>query len=171
LGTDYQAGVGSAYVFKLKPGDRVHATGPFGDFHIKETDREMVYVGGGSGMAPIRSHISYLFETAETRRILSYWYGARSLRDVYYDDYFRGLAKKHSNFSFHVALSDMQKSDNWNSHTGFIHEILQREYLDKVSDADKKEYYLCGPSAMIEALNKLLAQYNVPEEQITFDEF
>jgi Na(+)-translocating NADH:ubiquinone oxidoreductase F subunit len=170
-GINCSAGVGSSYVFNLKPGDTVFATGPFGDFLIKETDAEMVYVGGGAGMAPLRSHISYLYETLKTNRKVSFWYGARSLSELYYNDYFDELAEKHPNFSFHVALSESLKTDIWNSHTGFIHEILEKEYLNKTSDLDKKEYYLCGPPAMIKALQETLSKHKVPEKQISFDEF
>jgi Na(+)-translocating NADH:ubiquinone oxidoreductase F subunit len=170
-GINCSAGVGSSYVFNLKAGETVFATGPFGGFHIKETENEMVYVGGGAGMAPLRSHISYLFETSKTKRKVSFWYGARSLSELYYDDYFKDLAEKHSNFLFHVALSEPLKTDNWNSNTGFIHEILEKEFLKKKVDAHKKEYYLCGPPAMIKALLETLSKYNVPDKLIAFDEF
>jgi Na(+)-translocating NADH:ubiquinone oxidoreductase F subunit len=170
-GINCSAGYGSSYVFNLKPGDTVFATGPFGDFHIKPSDNEMVYVGGGAGMAPLRSHISYLFETLKTGRKVSFWYGARSLSELYYDGYFRDLEKQCPNFSFHVALSDPLPTEFWGSHTGLIHEILDREFLLKTEGADKKEFYLCGPPAMIGSVQSTLAKYNVPDGMISFDEF
>lgn len=170
-GINCSAGVGSSYVFNLKPGDTVFATGPFGDFLIKETENEMVYIGGGAGMAPLSSHISYLFEMLKTKRKVSFWYGARSLSELYYDEYFENLEKIHSNFSFHVALSEPLKSDNWSSYFGLIHEILEKEFLMKTIEASKKEYYLCGPPPMINALLETLSKYKVPNEMISFDEF
>ncbi len=171
LGINCYAGVGSSYVFDLKPGDTVFATGPFGDFHIRETERDMVYVGGGAGMAPLRSHIAHLFESKNTSRKVTYWYGSRSKSELYYTGYFRHLAKNHTNFSFHVALSEPLKSDRWDSHTGFIHEVLKREYLEKAEDPESKEYYICGPPEMVKAVGEVLAQFKVPEDQIAFDEF
>jgi Na(+)-translocating NADH:ubiquinone oxidoreductase F subunit len=165
------AGVGSSYVFNLKPGDRVTAIGPFGDFHIKSSDREMIYLGGGSGMAPLRAHIAYLFETLKTPRPVSFWYGARSRQDIFYQDYFEALAKEHDNFTFHVALSEPQPQDNWSSHTGFIHEVLQREYLGQHRDPTQIEYYLCGPPQLIKAGRSMLASLEVDDGQIAFDEF
>ena len=171
LGVNCSAGVGSSYVFNLKPGDTVYAYGPYGDFHIQDTEREMVYVGGGAGMAPLRAHISYLFETLKTERKVSFWYGVRSLRELYYADYFRELEAKHSNFTFHVALSEPLKTDQWDSHTGMIHEVLKSEFLDQLPNAEKKEYYLCGPPVMVKSVNQLLSLYNVPSDQIRYDEF
>jgi len=170
-GINCSAGVGSSYAFNLKPGDIIKATGPYGDFHIKETQNEMVYVGGGAGMAPLRSHISYLFESQKTNRKVSFWYGARSLSELYYGDYFSSLAEKYPNFSFIFSLSEPLKSDKWTWHTGFIHEILEREFLSKVQDVDKKEYYLCGPPEMIKALQITLSKYGVPKNLVSFDEF
>jgi Na(+)-translocating NADH:ubiquinone oxidoreductase F subunit len=165
------AGVGSTYIFSLRRSDRVAATGPFGSFHIKETDREMIYLGGGSGMAPLRSHLSYLFDTLKTSRRVSYWYGARSLKELYYEEYFRELARKHPNFTFHLALSEPQPDDQWVGHTGFIHEVLKREYLDLHPDPTQVEYYLCGPLPMIRAAIKMLADLKVKPDQIASDEF
>jgi Na+-transporting NADH:ubiquinone oxidoreductase subunit F len=164
-------GVGSAYLFGLKPGDKVTAIGPFGAFHIKSTDREMVYLGGGSGMAPLRSHIAYLFETEKTTRRVSYWYGARSLQEMFYRDYFEELARKNENFTFHVALSQPLPDDRWTSHTGFIHEVLKREYLDSHPDPTQVEYYVCGPLPMVRAAIKMLAELGVDRDQIAADEF
>ena len=128
-GRDCSAGAGSSYLHRLKPGDKITAVGPFGAFHIKPTGKEMVYLGGGSGMAPLRSHLAHLFETEKTRRRVSFWYGARSLRESFYRDYFEDLARRFPNFSFHLALSEPRPEDNWQSCTGFIHEVLLKNYL------------------------------------------
>jgi Na+-transporting NADH:ubiquinone oxidoreductase subunit F len=171
-GLNVSAGVGSSYVYSLKPGDIVKAIGPFGDFHIKDTDREMVYIGGGSGMAPLRSHIAYLFEYLKTDRKVSFWYGARSKKDLFYVDFFENLVQENKNFSFHIALSEPEPDDHWKSHTGFIHEVAKREYLDKCPDASGFEYYLCGPPEMITSTIRMLTtQLNVDKELIAFDEF
>ena len=143
-GLNCSAGVGSTYVFNLKPGDTVNAFGPFGDFHIKDSGREMVYVGGGAGMAPIMSHISYLFDTLKTKRKVSYWYGARSTRELFYHNYFEELAVKHSNFSFHAALSEPLPNDSRTSLTGYIHQVLKKEYLDQCDHPEEFEYYFAA---------------------------
>lgn len=165
------AGVGSSYVFNLKPGDEVSAIGPFGTFHIKNTRNEMVYLGGGAGMAPLRAHISHLFDTLKTSRKVSYWYGARSLQELFYHDYFEALAERFPNFSFHVALSEPEPEDNWQSHTGFIHEALRDTYLKKQTDLSRIEFYLCGPPPMIQAGTEMLRTLNVRSEQVAYDEF
>ncbi len=170
-GQDCLGGAGSAYMCSLKPGDTVTAIGPFGDFHIKPTDREMVYLGGGAGMAPLRAHLSHLFETMKTTRRVSFWYGARSLQEIFYRDYFEDLAKKFPNFSFHIALSEPQHGDNWESHTGFIHEVLQAKHLTDHPNPVAIEYYLCGPPVMVNAARKMLENLNVPKNNIAFDEF
>ena len=170
-GQDVQPGVGSSYVFNLKEGDKVTAVGPFGDFHIKDSESEMVYLGGGAGMAPLRSHISYLLETLKTKRKISFWYGARSLQELFYAEYFEELSIKYDNFTFYVALSDPQEEDAWESHTGFIHDILKKEYLDQHSSSAEIEYYLCGPPLMIDAAKKMLTEKGVGSEQISYDEF
>ena len=170
-GIDCNAGIGSSYVFNLKSGDTATAIGPFGDFHPKQSEKEMVYLGGGSGMAPLRAHLSYLFETVRTHRRVSFWYGARSLRELFYQDYFEQLAKHHSNFTFHVALSEPQAEDKWSTHTGFIHETLKKAYLDQHSDPSQIEFYLCGPPAMIEAARTMLNDFQVDPAQIAYDEF
>ncbi|MCX6080817.1 MAG: NADH:ubiquinone reductase (Na(+)-transporting) subunit F [Chloroflexi bacterium] len=170
-GVDCNAGSGSAYVFGLKPGDIVTAIGPFGEFHIKETERELVYLGGGAGMAPLCSHLAHLLETRKSTTRISYWYGARSLQEMFYQDYFEQLASKNPNFSFHVALSDPQPEDGWNSQTGFIHEVLKREYLDSHSDPKSIEYFLCGPPALIRAATTMLKNLGVHPEQVSYDEF
>lgn len=170
-GQDCPPGVGSSYVFSLKPGATVTAVGPFGDFHIKPTQREMVYIGGGAGMAPLRAHLSHLLETENSPRKISYWYGARSRQEIYYADYFERLAQEHPNFSFHLALSSPLEEDNWTGPVGFIHEIVLEEYLSKHPDPAAAEYYLCGPPMMIKACTRMLAELNVPEERIAYDEF
>jgi Na(+)-translocating NADH:ubiquinone oxidoreductase F subunit len=171
-GLDCSAGAGSSYVHSLKPGDTVTAVGPFGDFLIKETGREMVYLGGGAGMAPLRSHIAQLFETLKTGRKVSFWYGARSLQEVFYEDYFRGLERSFPNFRFHLALSEPLPEDNWAGPTGFIHEVLRREHLADHPDPKAVEYYLCGPPMMIQAARNMLTEdFGIAKEQMAFDEF
>ena len=169
--TKTSAGTGSSFVFNLKKGEEVELSGPFGDFLIKDTEREMVYLGGGAGMAPIRSHLSNLFETRLTKRKVSYWYGARSLNDLFYLDYFKEMEKSNPNFIFKYALSDPQKEDKWNGYAGFIHQYLFDDYLSKHPFPHEIEYYLCGPPAMIKASFKMLQMLDVPDEQISFDEF
>jgi len=170
-GLNCSAGIGSAYLFNLRHGDRVNAYGSFGDFHIRHTDREMIYVGGGAGMAPLMSHLSYLFDTLKTSRKVSYWYGARSKKEMFYNTYFEDLETKHENFSFHVALSEPLPEDNWTSLTGYIHLVLKKEYLDQCEHPEEFEYYLCGPPEMIQACLEVLDELNVSRDHITFDEF
>ncbi len=170
-GQDCPAGVGSSYVFQLKPGDVVRASGPFGDFLPRPTLREMVYLGGGAGMAPLRSHLSHLLETAKSKRKISYWYGARSLQEMFYQDYFAALANKHANFSFHSAMSEPQPSDHWQGPTGFIHEVLLKMYLQQHHDPTAIEYYLCGPPGMMQAATLMLQDLRIPLEQISCDVF
>ena len=171
LGQECAPGVGSSYVFSLRPGDPVTAIGPFGDFHIKPTQREMVYIGGGAGMAPLRSHLSHLFETDNTARRVSYWYGARSKQEIFYADYFEGLAKKHPSFSFHIALSSPLPEDEWSGPRGFIHEVVLEEHLRSHPNPKAVDYYLCGPPMMIKAANRMLADLGVPPDRIAYDEF
>jgi MocE subfamily Rieske [2Fe-2S] domain protein len=170
-GQDCPPGVGSSYVFNLKPGDSVTAIGPFGDFHIKPTQREMVYIGGGAGMAPLRAHLSHLLETEKTPRKVCFWYGARSRQEIFYDDYFQELARRHPNFSFHVALSSPLPEDNWSGPLGFIHEVVLGRHLRLHPNPRAAEYYLCGPPLMIKACNRMLAELGVPPSQIAYDEF
>ena len=170
-GQQCHAGVGSSFMFGLKPGDKVTAIGPFGEFQIKPGEREMVYLGGGAGMAPLRSHLSHLLETQNSPRKISFWYGARSRQEMFYEDYFEELARKHTNFSFNVALSEPQPGDDWTSHTGFIHEVLLDEYLEKHPDPRQIDFYLCGPPAMIKAGTEMLKELGVAPSQISFDEF
>jgi Na+-transporting NADH:ubiquinone oxidoreductase subunit F len=164
-------GAGSSYMFSLRPGDTVKALGPFGDFHIKPTQREMVYVGAGSGMAPLRSHLSHLLETEQTLRKVSFWYGARSKQELFYDDFFKELAAKHENFSFHVALSVPLEEDQWEGHEGHVHEVMEANYLRDHLKPAAAEYYLCGPPNMIKSTTRMLAQLGVPASQIAYDEF
>lgn len=168
-GQDCPPGIGSSYVFQLKEGDEVYIKGPYGDFHIKDSDREMVYIGGGAGMAPLRSHLSYLLETMRTSRKISFWYGARSEKDLFYKDYFQQLASECDNFSFHVALSE--NAEGWDGFSGYIHEVLNKQYFEDCNGPEKNEYYLCGPPAMIKAVYQLLQNKGVPDELIAFDEF
>ena len=170
-GQDCPPGVGSAYVFNLKHGDAVTAIGPFGDFHIKPTGREMVYIGGGAGMAPLRAHLSHLFESDNTARKVSYWYGARSRQELFYEDYFEELARLHHNFTFQPALSSPLPGDDWEGHVGLIHDVVREHHLRGHANPRAVEYYLCGPPMMVRACRKLLGEFNVPEDQIAHDEF
>jgi Na(+)-translocating NADH:ubiquinone oxidoreductase F subunit len=170
-GQECAPGAGSSYVFNLNPGDKVTAIGPFGDFHIKPTQHEMVYIGGGAGMAPLRAHLSHLFETDHTARKVSFWYGARSRQEIFYEDYFRALEAAHQNFTFHLALSSPLDEDNWTGHIGFIHQVALDNYLRAHSNPEAVEYYLCGPPMMIKACNRTLASIGVPASQISYDEF
>lgn len=164
-------GICSSYIFSLKPGDKVTLSGAYGEFHIKDTDNEMLYIGGGAGMAPLRSHIFHLFHTLKTGRKVSYWYGARSLREVFYQDEFEKIAKEFPNFTFNLALSEPKPEDNWKGLTGFIHQVLHDTYLSKHEEPEDIEYYLCGPPMMNDAVLKLLYDTGVPDEMIAFDDF
>ncbi len=164
-------GVCSSYIFSRKPGDKVFVSGPYGEFHIKDTDRDMVYIGGGAGMAPLRSHIFHLFHTLGTKRNVTYWYGARSRREIFYEEEFRAIEKKYPNFKFHIALSEAKEEDHWTGLTGFIHQVLYDEYLSKVEEPEELEYYLCGPPMMNEAVQKMLYNLGVPDEMVDFDDF
>jgi len=155
----------------LKKGDVVTAIGPFGDFHVKETDREIVFIGGGAGMAPLKSQISFLFETLKTNRNVSFWYGARSKQELFYTDYFEKLAMEYDNFTFHAALSESKPEDKWTYFTGFIHQIVEEKYLNSHAQPNDIEYYLCGPPAMISATQAMLKIFNVDGKMIAFDEF
>ncbi len=170
-GQDCPPGVGSSYMFGLRPGDVVTAIGPFGAFHIKPTRKEMIYIGGGAGMAPIRAHLSHLFESENTARKVSYWYGARSKQEIFYQDFFENLAARHPNFQFHLALSSPLPEDEWSGHSGFIHEVVLENYLAGHAHPETLEFYLCGPPMMIKACNKMLTALGVKDEQIAFDEF
>jgi len=164
-------GIGSSYIFNLKPGDKVRISGPYGEFFVKESDREMVYIGGGAGMAPMRSHIFHLFKTMKTRRKVSFWYGARSKKEMFYDEDFKAIASEFPNFSYHVALSDPQPGDDWNGPTGFIHNVLYENYLKEHEEPEEIEYYMCGPPIMISSVDKMLYSLGVEKEMIAYDEF
>ena len=168
---DAPPGIASSYIFNLKAGDKVTISGPYGEFFIKDTNREMVYIGGGAGMAPLRSHLFHLFHTLKTGRKVSYWYGARSKREMFYDDHFKAIEKKFPNFSYHVALSDPMESDNWTGFTGFIHKVVHDNYLAKHEDPTEIEYYMCGPPMMNKAVSGMLDELGVEEEMIDFDDF
>ncbi len=162
----------SSYVFNMKPGDKVTISGPYGEFFIKDTKKEMVYIGGGAGMAPMRSHIFHLFHTLKTTdRKVSFWYGARSKREMFYDDQFKKIAEEFPNFSYNVALSDALPEDNWDGPTGFIHQAVYDNYLKNHEEPEEIEYYLCGPPMMIDAVQNMLDDLGVPEEMIAFDSF
>ncbi len=165
-------GKASSYIFNLKPGDPVTISGPYGEFFIRDTKREMIYIGGGAGMAPMRSHIFHLFHTLKTKdRKVSFWYGARSKREMFYDDQFAAIEKDFPNFKMNIAMSEPMPEDNWEGYTGFIHQVLHDEYLSKHEEPEEIEYYLCGPPMMIDAVQKMLDSLGVPEEMISFDSF
>lgn len=165
-------GVTSSYVFSLKPGDKVNIAGPFGDFHIKKTKREMIYIGGGAGMAPLRSHLFHLFHTVkEKNRKVSFWYGGRSSKEVFYTDEFREIEKEFPNFDYNIALSEPLPEDNWTGYTGFIHNVLFENYLKHHEAPEDVEYYICGPPMMNAAVFKMLDELGVPPENIAFDDF
>jgi Na+-transporting NADH:ubiquinone oxidoreductase subunit F len=164
-------GKGSSYIFNCKPGDKVVISGPYGEFHIQKTQREMMFIGGGAGMAPLRSHIMRLLKTDNTDRKITYWYGARSSREMFYVEDFDELQDKHENFSWHVALSEPQPEDNWKGYTGFIHQVALDNYLSKHPAPEDIEYYLCGPPMMNAAVLKMLDDLGVDPEMIRLDDF
>ena len=172
LWNDVPPGIASSYIFNLKPGDKVTISGPYGEFFIKEkSEREMVYIGGGAGMAPMRSHLFHLFHTEKTNRKVSFWYGARSKREMFYDEDFVDIKSKFDNFKYIVAMSDPQPEDNWTGPTGFIHSVLLEEYLKNHDDPTEIEYYMCGPPPMIDALENMLDSLGVEPEMIAYDSF
>jgi Na+-transporting NADH:ubiquinone oxidoreductase subunit F len=164
-------GVCSSFIFSRKTGDKVTISGPFGEFFIKETDREMIYIGGGAGMAPLRSHLFHLFHTLKSKRKVSYWYGARSKREVFYEDEFRAIEKEFPNFKFNLALSEPQPEDNWKGYTGFIHQVLLDNYLIHHDEPEEIEFYMCGPPMMNSAVQEMLYDLGVPDEMVDFDDF
>lgn len=161
----------SSYIFSREPGDEVTISGPYGEFFIKETDAEMVYIGGGAGMAPLRSHIYELFKRRQSKRKVSYWYGGRSLRELFYQDEFEAISKEFPNFSFNVALSEPLPEDNWTGYTGFIHQVLLDNYLKDHPAPEDIEYYICGPPMMNAAVFKMLDGLGVEKENIAYDDF
>ncbi len=169
--SDIPAGIMSSYIFNLKPGDEVVISGPFGEFFAKETDAEMVFVGGGAGMAPMRSHIFDQLGRLASKRKISFWYGARSLREAFYVDEFDKLAAEHDNFEWHLGLSDPLPEDNWTGYTGFIHNILYENYLKDHPAPEDAEYYMCGPPMMNVAVIDMLDNMGVEEDNIALDDF
>lgn len=175
-------GICSSYVFSRKLGDKVTISGPYGEFHINPTQREMIYIGGGAGMAPLRSHIFHLFHTEKSNRKVSYWYGGRSRRELFYTEHFRNIEKDFPNFKYHIALSEPLPEDDWKvkkdindnegeGYVGFIHKVLLDNYLSKHPEPDEIEFYLCGPPMMNAAVLKMLDDMGVPNENIRFDDF
>lgn len=161
----------SSYIFNCKPGDKVTISGPYGEFFINDSDAEMVYIGGGAGMAPLRSHIFELFKNEKTNRKVSYWYGGRSKRELFYVDHFRKIEEEFPNFKFNLALSEPLPEDNWDGYTGFIHQVVLDNYLSKHPAPEDIEYYLCGPPMMNSAVFKMLDELGVEPENIRFDDF
>jgi Na+-transporting NADH:ubiquinone oxidoreductase subunit F len=164
-------GICSSYIFSRKPGDKIMISGPYGEFFIKNTSREMMFIGGGAGMAPMRSHIFDQFRTKKTDRKATFWYGGRSLRELFYIDEFQDIEKKNPNFKFHIALSEPKAEDKWTGYTGFIHQVIIENYLKNHPEPEEIEYYICGPPMMNEAVLKMLDDYGVPKEMIAFDDF
>jgi Na+-transporting NADH:ubiquinone oxidoreductase subunit F len=164
-------GVCSSYIYSLKPGDKVTISGPYGEFHIKDTQKEIIFIGGGAGMAPMRSHILDLFLTKHTQRKVSFWYGGRSLRELFYIDDFKKIEAENPNFKFNIALSSPLPEDNWNGYVGNIHEVLFENYLKNHAEPEEIEYYLCGPPMMTQAVLNMLDNLGVPKENILFDDF
>jgi len=168
---DIPPGFGSSYIFGLKPGDTVQVSGPYGDFLAKDTDKEMCFVGGGAGMAPLRSHILHQLDGIHSKRKISFWYGARSKKELFYDDIFKDLDSRYENFSYHIALSSPDPEDNWEGKTGFIHSYLCDAYLADHEDPTEIEYYLCGPPPMINAIIDALYNLGVEDDMIFYDKF
>ncbi|HOY52615.1 MAG TPA: NADH:ubiquinone reductase (Na(+)-transporting) subunit F, partial [Prolixibacteraceae bacterium] len=169
---DVNPGVCSSYIFSRKPGDKVTVSGPFGEFFLKNNDNEMMFIGGGAGMAPMRSHLFHLFHTMkETKRKVSFWYGARSTREVFYQEQFEEIEKNFPNFKFTLALSEPKPEDNWTGPKGFIHQVIYDNYLSKHEQPEEVDYYLCGPPLMNSAVQKMLYDLGVPDENILYDDF
>lgn len=179
---DVNPGICSSFVFTRNPGDLVTISGPYGEFFIKETEAEMVYIGGGAGMAPLRSHIFHLFHTLKTNRKVSYWYGGRSKRELFYIDQFRAIEKEFPNFTFHVVLSEPMEEDNWtvredihdrdkDGFLGFVHQAFIDQYLSKHEDPEDIEFYFCGPPMMNQAVIKMCDDWGIPPENVAFDDF
>lgn len=164
-------GVVSSYLFSLKPGDKVSISGPYGHFYARETDNEMVFIGGGAGMAPMRSHILDQLLRIKTRRKITFWYGARSRREIFYQEKFDSLQTEFDNFNWHVALSDPKAEDHWTGYTGFIHQVIYDNYLKVHPAPEECEFYVCGPPMMNAAVIKMLEDLGVDEENIMFDDF
>ena len=170
-GTDYPPGICSSYVFDLKPGDKITISGPYGEFFAQETEREMCFIGGGAGMAPMRSHIFDQLKRIKSDRKITFWYGGRSKRELFYMEEFEQLEKEFPNFSLHVALSDPLPEDNWEGSTGFIHQVCLEEYMDKHDDPTEVEFYLCGPPIMLQCVNEMVDELGVEPEMVRADDF
>ena len=165
-------GICSSYIFNLKPGDKVTVSGPYGEFFLKDNDNEMMFVGGGAGMAPMRSHLFHLFHTLkETKKNITFWYGARSWKEVFYYDQFRDIEKKFPNFKFHLALSEPDPQDKWEGPVGFIHQVIYDNYLSTHEEPEDIDFYMCGPPMMNDAVQKMLYNLGVPDENVLFDDF
>lgn len=161
----------SSYIFGLKPGDTVTISGPFGEFFARESDAEMVFIGGGAGMAPMRSHIFDQLKRLDSKRRISFWYGARSRREMFYQADFDQLAREHDNFTWHVALSDPQESDNWTGYTGFIHQVVYENHLKNHPAPEDCEFYICGPPIMNRSVTEMLHELGVEDDNILYDDF
>ena len=178
---DVNPGICSSFVFTRKPGDKVTISGPYGEFFIQETEKEMIYIGGGAGMAPLRAHIFHLFHTLKTGRKVSYWYGGRSKRELFYVEHFRKIEKEFPNFKFHVVLSEPLPEDNWtekksidddgDGFLGFVHQAFIDNYLSKHADPEEIEFYFCGPPMMNAAVIKMVEDWGIPPDQVLFDDF
>lgn len=179
---DVNPGIASSYIFNLKPGDKATISGPYGEFFIKDTESEMLYVGGGAGMAPMRSHIYELFKTLKTGRKVTYWYGGRSRAELFYIHYFRDIEAQFPNFKFYMVLSNALPEDNWvnkkdindtegDGFTGFVHQVVIDEYLSKHAEPEEIEFYFCGPPMMNDAVLKMCEDWGVPDENVSFDDF
>ncbi|BEM76107.1 Na(+)-translocating NADH-quinone reductase subunit F [Serratia marcescens] len=168
---DVPPGIMSSYIWSLKAGDKVTISGPFGEFFAKDTDAEMIFIGGGAGMAPMRSHIFDQLKRLNSKRKITFWYGARSLREMFYEDDFNQLQAENDNFTWHVALSDPQPEDNWTGYTGFIHNVLLENYLRNHPAPEDCEFYMCGPPMMNAAVIKMLKDLGVEDENIMLDDF
>lgn len=164
-------GIASSYIYSLRPGDEVTVSGPYGEFFIEDTEREMLFIGGGAGMAPMRSHIFHLFKNLHTKRKVSFWYGGRSRKELFYEEEFREIERENDNFSFHIALSDPQPDDQWDGPIGFIHQVILENYLKEHPAPEDIEYYICGPPMMLQAVLKMLDSLGVEPEMIHYDDF
>lgn len=161
----------SSYVFGLRPGDEVTISGPFGEFFARETDREMMFIGGGAGMAPLRSHIFDQLLRLHSTRTITFWYGARSLREAFYREDFDALEAEHESFEWHLALSEPLPEDSWEGPTGFIHEVVLKQYLLQHPAPEDVEYYLCGPPMMLRACLRMLVELGVDPDDVLYDDF
>ncbi len=165
-------GVCSSFIFSRKPGDKVTISGPYGEFFLKDNDNEMMFIGGGAGMAPMRSHLFHLFHTVkEKKKKITFWYGARSWKEVFYYEQFRDIEKNYDNFEFNLALSEPLPEDKWEGPTGFIHQVIYDNYLSRHEEPEEIDYYLCGPPMMNDAVQKMLYNLGVPDENVMFDDF